>query len=43
MTRGQRSTTGVEEQLLEALDAAENEEVRYHIRETLQHLHLDDA
>ncbi|WP_272913178.1 hypothetical protein [Halolamina rubra] len=41
MATGQRDE-GVEEQLLEALDAAESREVRYHIRETLQHLHLDD-
>ncbi|KPN29513.1 hypothetical protein SY89_00226 [Halolamina pelagica] len=42
MATGPPSNDGVEEQLLEALDEAENQEVRYHIRETLQHLHLDD-
>ncbi|WP_435119041.1 hypothetical protein [Halolamina sp. C58] len=42
MATRQRPNTMVEEQLKEALDAAECPEVRYHIRESMQLLHLDD-
>ena len=42
MATERRSTSRVEEQLEEALDAAECPEVRYHIREAMQLLHLDD-
>ena len=38
----QRSNDIVEAELREALDAAECPEVRYHIRESMQLLHLDD-
>ena len=38
----QRSTENVERQLRAALDAAECDEVRYHIRESMQFLYLDD-
>lgn len=34
--------TSVEDQLLAALDAAESPEVRYHIRESMQKLHLEE-
>lgn len=34
--------TTPKEQLQQALDAAENVEARYHIRETLQKLHVGD-
>ncbi|GAB7012059.1 hypothetical protein [Halolamina salina] len=42
MATRQRANTVVAEQLQEALDAAECPEVRYHIRESMQLLHLDD-
>lgn len=42
MDTRQRTNTSVEEQLLEALDAAESREVRYHIRESMQKLHLEN-
>ncbi|QKY20280.1 hypothetical protein B4589_007765 [Halolamina sp. CBA1230] len=42
MATERRTTTCIEEQLEEALDAAECPEVRYHIRESMQLLHLDD-
>ncbi len=42
MKAKRRGETAVEEQLQEALDAAECPEVRYHIRESMQLLHLDE-
>lgn len=42
MATGRRSETTVEERLQEALDAAEGRELRYHIRESMQFLHLED-
>jgi hypothetical protein len=42
METKRRTTECVEEQLEQALDAAECPEVRYHIRESMQFLHLDD-
>ena len=43
MATKRRANTAVEEQLREALDAAECPEVRYHIRESMQLLHLDET
>lgn len=42
MTTRRRTNAAVEEQLREALDAADSPEARYHIRESMQLLHLDD-
>ncbi len=42
MEQSRPPTECVEEQLEQALDAAESSEVRYHIRESMQFLHLDD-
>ena len=42
MATRQRDNTILAEQLQEALDAAECREARYHIRESMQLLHLDD-
>lgn len=42
MTTRQSANTIVEEELEKALDGAECREVRYHIREAMQLLHVDD-
>lgn len=41
MGTSRTSDTSAEDQLWAALDAAESPEVRYHIRESMQKLHLD--
>lgn len=42
MATGRGSKQTVEERLQQALDVAEGREVRYHIRESMQFLHLED-
>lgn len=42
MGKRQQKNTKVEGKLREALDAAESREARYHIRESIQFLQLND-
>jgi|AntRauTorcE11898_2_1112593.scaffolds.fasta_scaffold08900_3 hypothetical protein len=42
MSKTEPKNTKVEGKLREALDAAESREARYHIRESMQFLHLED-
>lgn len=42
MEKRQRVNTSIERQLRAALELTEDREVRYHIRESMQLLHLDD-